>query len=163
MGKKLDSVKNKSKEGGDSYKESGDLGKKALSEVKQMKRLIDSLPSDVDDEIINAVTAVSEGTKSDATGYMKSDVGSELETGKKHMEDSSKEAGDQIQKNEKVKQVFSQMDGIAGFGKDARSKGRKNIDTADKNFEAVVKENEAKTKEAEAAFKANLSEISSTF
>jgi hypothetical protein len=163
MGKKLDSVKNKSREGGDSYKESGDLGKKTVSEVKQMKSLIDSLPSDVDDEITNAAHAVSEGTKSDATGYMQSDVSSKLESGRKQMEASSKEASDQIQNNEKVRQVFSQMDNIAGFGKNARSEGRASIDSANKSFDAVVQDNEAKTREAETAFKADLSEISSTF
>ena len=163
MGKKLDSVKSKSREGGDSYKESGELGKKAVSEVKQMKSLIDSLPSDVDDEITDAARAVSEGTKSDATGYMQSDVSTKLETGRKQIETSSKDAGNQIQNNEKVKQVFSQMDNIAGFGKNARSEGRANIDTVNKSFDAVVQENEVITKEAEAAFKADLSEISSTF
>jgi len=94
---------------------------------------------------------------------MQSDVSSKLETGRKNMETSSKEAGDQIQNNEKVKQVFSQMDSIAGFGKNARAEGKANIDTANKNFDAVVKDNEARSKEAEAAFKADLSEISSTF
>ena len=49
MGKKFESMKEKAKEGTDSFKKSGELGKKAVADVKQMKGLIDSLPTDVDD------------------------------------------------------------------------------------------------------------------
>ena len=74
MGRKLDSVKDKSREGSDSFKETDTISKKAVSDVKQMKELIDSLPADVDDEIIQAAETVKEGTKSDAEGYMNSEV-----------------------------------------------------------------------------------------
>ena len=69
MGRKLDSVKDKSREGSDSFRETDTISKKAVSDVKQMKGLIDSLPADVDDEIIQAAETVKEGTKSDAEGY----------------------------------------------------------------------------------------------
>ena len=40
MGKKITEVRNKSKEGGESFKKGAEQGHKAVSDVKQMKRLI---------------------------------------------------------------------------------------------------------------------------
>lgn len=163
MGKKLDAVKTKSKEGSESFKKSSELGHKAVSDVKQMKKLIDSLPTDVDDEITTAAKAVEQGTKSDAEGYMKGEVGSKLESGRKIMDDSSKEAGDQVKKNEQVQAVFAQMDSVGGFGKGARTEGKSKIEGSTKEFNKIAAENAEKTKEANEEFKKNLSDISDTF
>lgn len=163
MGKKLDAVKNKAREGGESFKESAELGKKAVSDVKQMKNLIDSLPTDVDDEIVSAAKAVEQGTKSDAEGYMNSEVNSKLETGKKSMEAANKEANDQVKNNERVKAVFSQMDGIGAFGKGARAEGSRNIDQSTNEFNKEIAQNAENTRRADEEFKKSLSDISSTF
>lgn len=163
MGRKLDAVKNKSKEGGESFKKSAELGNKAVSDVKQMKKLIDSLPTDVDDEITAAAKAVEQGTKSDAEGYMKGEVEAKLESGRKIMDDSSKEAGDQVKKNEQVQAIFAQMDSVGGFGKGARTEGRSRIESSTKEFNRIATENAEKTRKADEEFKKNLSDISSTF
>lgn len=163
MGKKLDAVKSKSKEGGERYRESKELGKKAVSDVKQMKSLIDSLPTDVDDEIEMAAKAVSEGTKSDAEHYMGSEVNSKVEAGKKGMEASTKDANDQIKNNERVKATFARMDSVGAFGKNARSEGTSRVEQSTQEFNKVITDNEQETRAAEDAFKKDLSDISSTF
>lgn len=76
--KKITEVRNKSKEGGESFKKGAEQGHKAVSDVKQMKRLIDSLPTDVDDEIVSAAKAVEQGTKGDASIICSPEVGSKL-------------------------------------------------------------------------------------
>lgn len=124
MGKKITEVRNKSKEGGESFKKGAEQGHKAVSDVKQMKRLIDSLPTDVDDEIVSAAKAVEQGTKGDAEHYMQSEVGSKIESGRKSMDASNKQASEQVKNNERVQQVFQQMEGVGAFGKNARSEGR---------------------------------------
>ena len=163
MGKKLDSVRKTSKEGTDSFNKAGDMGQKAVTDVKRMKSLIDSLPSDVDDEITDAAKAVSEGTKSDAEEHMRSEVGSQLETGRKSMEASTKEASDQIKSNEQVSKTFAQMDSVGAFGKAARDQGRSAIEGSISDFRDMISDNEANEKSAEDAFNKSLSDISSTF
>lgn len=163
MGKKLTEIRSKSKEGSESFKKGAEQGRKAVSDVKQMKRLIDSLPTDVDDEIISAAKAVETGTKSDAEGYMKSEVSNKVESGKKSMDASSKAASDQVKNNEQVKSVFQQMDGIGAFGKNARTDGRTKVENSTKEFNKVIKENQESARKAEEEFKKNLSDISSTF
>ncbi len=163
MGRKLDSVKNKSREGTDSFRETDQISKKAVSDVKQMKGLIDSLPSDVDDEIIQAAETVKEGTKSDAEGYMNSEVSSRVEQGKRTMEASSQEAQEQIQNNERASQIFSQMDSVGSFGRSARDSGRGNIERSTQEFNNAINENTQSVEQAEQAFRQDLSEISSTF
>lgn len=163
MGKKIAEVQKKSKEGSEAFKKGAEQGRKAVSDVKQMKRLIDSLPTDVDDEIVSAAKAVEQGTKGDAESYMKGDVGSEIERGKKSMDASSKQASEQIRSNEKVKKVFEQMDSVGAFGKNARVEGRTKVETSTKEFNKAIQENAENTKNADAEFKKNLSEISSTF
>lgn len=163
MGKKIESVRNKAKEGSDLFKTSAELGKNAVRDVKQMRGLIDSLPTDVDDEIANAARAVEQGTKSDAEGYMKLEVNSRLEAGKNSMEKSSTEAGEQVRNNEKVQSIFSQMDGIGAFGKNARAEGNKSIEQSTNEFNKEIAQNVENTRNAEQEFKQSLSDISSTF
>lgn len=163
MGRKLDAVKNKSKEGSDSFKKTNELGKKAVSDTKQMKQLLDSLPTDVDDEITEAARAVTEGTKADATNYMNTEVNTNLESGRKHMETSSKDAAEQIKNNEQTKRTFERMDSVGSFGKNARMEGNSKLDSSTNDFQKVAEDNETRVKEAEDAFKNDLSEISSTF
>lgn len=163
MGRKLDSVKNKSREGTESFRETDQISKKAVSDVKQMKGLIDSLPADVDDEIIQAAETVKEGTKSDAEGYMNSEVSNRVEQGKRTMEASSQEAQEQIQNNERASQIFSQMDSVGSFGRSARDSGRGNIERSTQEFNNAINENTQSMEQAEQAFRQDLNEISGTF
>ena len=163
MGKKLDSVKQKSSEGKETFRAGQELGKKAVSDTKQMKSLIDSLPTDVDDEIADAARAVSEGTKADAEGYMKSEVNAKVEQGNKAMEASSKEASDQIRNNEQVIKTFEQMDGVGSFGRGARDTGKGNVERSTQEFNNMVSENDRSANEAKQEFERELSDISSTF
>lgn len=128
-----------------------------------MKGLIDSLPTDVDDEIIQAAETVKEGTKSDAEGYMNSEVKNRVEQGKRTMETSSQEAQEQIQNNERASQIFSQMDSVGSFGRSARDSGRGNIERSTQEFNNAINENTQSTEQAEQAFNQDLNEISGTF
>ena len=163
MPRKLDAVKSKAKEGSESFKKGAEQGRKAVSDVKQMKSLIDSLPTDVDDDIAAAAKAVEQGTKGDAEHYMQSEVGSKIESGRKSMEASSKQASDQVKNNERVQQVFQQMDGVGAFGKNARSEGRGKVEKSTAEFNKAIQENQENTRKADEEFKKNLSDISSTF
>lgn len=163
MGKKLDAIKQKSAEGKETFRAGQELGKKAVSDTKQMKSLIDSLPTDVDDEIVDAAKAVSEGTKSDAENYMQSEVSSKVEAGKKSMDASSKAASDQVKNNEQVKATFERMDGVGSFGKGARDTGRGRIDQSTQEFNNAISENERDATVAEQEYQKELSDISSTF
>ena len=163
MGRKLDSVKNKSREGMESFKETDQISKKAVSDVKQIKGLIDSLPTDVDDEIIQAAETVKEGTKSDAEGYMNSEVSTRVEQGKRTMEASSQEAQEQIQNNERASRLFSQMDSVGSFGRSARASGRANIERSTQEFNNAINENAQNVEQAEQSFRQDLNEISGTF
>jgi hypothetical protein len=163
MGKKLDSVKQKSDKGKETFIAGQELGKKAVSDTKQMKSLIDSLPTDVDDEIAVAARTVSEGTRADAVGYMKSEVNAKVEQGSKAMEASSKEASDQIRNNEQVIKTFEQMDGVGSFGRAARDTGKGKVERSTQEFNDMVSENDRGANEAKQEFERELSDISSTF
>jgi len=163
MGKKITEVRNKSKEGGESFKKGAEQGRKAVSDVKQMKRLIDTLPTDVDDEIVSAAKAVEQGTKGDAEQYMNSDVKTNIESGKKSMEASSNQAGEQVKNNEKVQQIFQQMDGVGAFGRNARAEGNRSVEQSTAEFQKAIQENEENTRKAAEEFNKNLSDISTTF
>lgn len=162
MGKKLTEVRKKSKEGSDSFKKGAEQGRKAVGDVKQMKRLIDSLPTDVDDEISEAAKVVQTETKSDAKAHMDSAVHSNVESGRKSMEASSKDAGDQVKNNEKVRAVFAQMDGIGAFGKNARNEGRTKVDESTKEFNQAIQDNTKEAQDAEAEFKKQMEDIDGT-
>lgn len=163
MGRKLDSVKDKTREGNDSFRETDAISKQAVSDVKQMKGLIDSLPTDVDDEIVQAAEIVKEGTKSDAENYMNSEVKNRVEQGKMTIEASSDMAKEQIRNNERAADIFSQMDSVGSFGRGARDSGRGNIERSTQEFNNAINENTQSMEQAEQAFSQDLSEISGTF
>lgn len=163
MGKKLDSVKNKSKEGKDSFGAGKELGNKAKDDTKAMAAIIKDLPTDVDDEILNAAHAVEQGTKSDAENYMRSEVNPKIEQGKRSMESSNNEANEQIKNNGEVKKMFQQMDSIGSFGKSARETGNNSIDQSTQQFQDMVAENEREAADAQRDYERNLSDISSSF
>ena len=163
MGQKLEGVKGKSREGAESFNKGSELGRKNVADVKQMKAIYDSLPSDVDEEVLNSTKMVAEAIKAEATTDMNTNVKTEIDAGKEKMESSSSDSGKQISSNENVKNVFSQMDNIAGFGKGARSDGRATVDNVSKQFEAVVTDNEAKTQQAETEFTGHLNDIAGSF
>ena len=163
MGRKMDSVKQKSTEGKETFRAGQELGKKAVSDAKQMKGLIDSLPTDVDDEILDAARAVNEGTKADAEGYMKSEVSSKVEAGKQSMEQSSKAASDQIRNNDQVIRTFAQMDSVGSFGKGAREAGKTSVENSTREFNNMISENDRSANDAQREYEQELSDISSTF
>ena len=161
-GRKLAEVKKKSQEGSDSFKKGAEMGKKAVSDVKKMKSLIDSLPTDVDDDIADAAKAVQTETKSDAKAHMDSAVHTNVETGKNKMNESSTDAKKQVDNNAKVKEIFGQMDGVGAFGKGARSEGRGKIEQSTNEFNQVIQENAAAAKAAEDEFRKQMGDIDST-
>lgn len=163
MGKKLDSIKDQSREGNDSFREADTISKQAVSDVKQMKGIIDSLPADVDDEIILAAEIVKEDTKSDAKSYMNSEVKNRVEQGKRTMEASSDMAEEQIYNNEKAADIFSQMDSVGSFGRGARASERRNIERSTQEFNNAIEKNTQSMEQAEQAFSQDMSEISWTF
>lgn len=163
MGKKLDAVRDKSREGGEVFRRSDELSKKAVSDVKQMKHLIDSLPKEVDDEIVEAAYFVSAETKSEAEGYMQSEVGSRVEAGKRVIDASTQAAIEQVKKNEKVRAAFARMDSIGNFGRNARAEGTARINQSNQEFHRVINENAEQERNAEEAYRRDLSDISSTF
>lgn len=163
MGKRLTEVRNKSREGNDSFQQGAEQGRRAVSDVKQMKSLIDSLPTDVDDEIADAAKAVEQGTKGDAEHYMQSEVSSKIESGRRNMEASNKMADDQVKSNERVQSVFSQMDSVGMFGRNARAEGKTKVESSTREFNRVMQENAEITRKADEEYKRNLSDISSTF
>jgi hypothetical protein len=161
MGKKLAEVKRKSSEGSESFRKGAEQGRKAVSDVRSMKQLLDSLPTDVDDEITEAARAVQEGTKSDAKAHMDSAVHSNVESGRRSMEASSKDAGEQVKNNERVKAIFGQMDGIGSFGKSARSEGGNRVDQSTREFNQAIQENTKASQDAENEFRQQMGEIDS--
>lgn len=163
MGKKIESVRQKSREGSDQFRKGAEAGQRAVSETKQNKKLIDSIPDDVDDEVKAAVKAVTDATKSDAENYMKGEVSASIESGKKSMSDSSKEAGDQVKLNERTQALFDQMDSVGSFGRNARAAGRGSVEASTREFNRAIQENEKAALDAEADHKRKLSEISGTF
>lgn len=163
MGKKIENVKRKGQEGGEIFKGAEQLGKEAVSEIKKMKHLVDSLPTDVDDEIAAATKAVEQGSKKEAEDYMKAEVNSKVEAGKKTLEKANNEAKEQIKNNEAVKNIYKQMDSVGGFGKAARAEGTGKIEKSTKEFNAEIAKNAEAARQAESEFNKKLSDISSTF
>ena len=99
MGIKLEDMKNKAKEGTDSLEKAKEIGNKALEDARSMSEIINSLPEDVDDEVLEAAQNIRESSRMEAEQYMESDVKDELDKGKNVLDDSNEIGRDQIKNN----------------------------------------------------------------
>ena len=161
MGKKIESVQNKSSEGRKNFEVSRELGQKAAEETKLLKSMIDSIEAlDVDDDVKSAAQTVLEGTKADAERYVQTEVKGKIDEGKKSMEDSSNIASEQVSHNEQVISTFESMDGVGEFGKSARASSRRSVESSSSEFKKMISENNSSVQEADRAYEQVLSEIS---
>ncbi len=163
MGSKLNEMKNRSNEGNRSLESAREVGQKAVEDATSMSEIVNSLPADIDDEIVQAAETVKEGTRSDAENFMDSTVNEQLDAGKNVMSSANEMGHTQIENNNDVISKFQQMDSIGDFGKSARSEGVNAAQQSISAFEGAIAENESSVQEAESNFQNQRSTITGLF
>ncbi len=163
MGKKIEKTSKISEKGDAKLKEQSVDAKRTSSEVAKLKSFADTMATDVDDEVLNAMQEVKTSIKAEALNYMQTEVKNKLQEGKSFMENANKESSEQIQKNEQVKSVFAKMDSVGKFGKSTRESGKTKIDQSTSEFKKQISDNQSKVASAEKDYQKALSDISGTF
>ena len=163
MGSKLNEMKNRSNEGNRSLESAREVGQKAVEDATSMSEIVNSLPADIDDEIVQAAETVKEGTRSDAENFMDSTVNEQLDAGKNVMSSANEMGHTQIENNNDVISKFQQMDSIGDFGKSALSEGVNAAQQSISAFEGAIAENESSVQEAESNFQNQRSTITGLF
>ena len=89
MGKYSQEVKRKSQEGTKRLEQSKKLGENVIREAGKKASMLDALSSEVDEEILNIRQLVREKVKEEGQRVMDTQVKSELEAGKRILQESS--------------------------------------------------------------------------
>ena len=159
MGRKMENVNKQSQEGLKELNEARGEGGRALGEVRSMAEIADSLPSDVDEEILDAAQLVREGARSEANSFMQSDVSSRVEAGRDAMDSANDQAGEQVERNRETIGAFRQMDGVSDFGKGARAEGVGRAETMIDQYQEIMETNTEQVNDTLDDFRRQVDEI----
>ena len=81
MGSKLESVRERVREANETHREAMEMGQRDMEDISNVKSILDSMPSDVDDDIVEAIHDVHDSSISEATSDMESSVRGTLDSG----------------------------------------------------------------------------------
>jgi hypothetical protein len=160
MGSKLESVKERVNEAKEGHQEAIELGQRDAEDIANVKSILEGIPSDVDDDIVEAVSDVHDSSISEATTDMESNVKQSLDSASDVANDASEEAQEQQGLSEQAASSFEQVSGSSEFGSSADGAA----DLAHQSAESFVEASDEAMESVEAAeaeFADQLAEIQS--
>ncbi len=160
MGSKLEGVQGKVQEAKEGHAEAGELGRENADDIANVKSILDGMPSDVDDDITEAIQDVHDSSISEATADMEGNVRQTLDSASDIASDASEEAQEQQGLSEQAASQFEQIAGSSEFGSSAEGAADQAHQSADSFGEASEEAMES-IEEAEAEFNDLLAEIQS--
>ena len=136
------------------------MGQRDVEDITNVKGILDSMPSDVDDDIVEAINDVHDSSISEATSDMESSVKQSLDSASDTATEASEEAQEQQGLSEQAASQFEQISGSSEFGGSADGAADLAHQSAD-SFGETSDEAMESIEEAEAEFSDQLAEIQS--
>ena len=100
-------------------KEAIELGRRDAEDIANVKSILEGIPTDVDDDIVDAVSEVHDTSISEATSDMESNVKQSMDNASNVAFDASEEAQEQQGLSEQAATNFEQVSGSSEFGSSA--------------------------------------------
>lgn len=119
MGSKLESVKERVNEAKEGHQEAIELGQRDAEDIANVKSILEGIPTDVDDDIVEAVSDVHDTSISEASSDMEGNVKQSLDSASDIASDASEEAQEQQGLSEQAASSFEQVSGSSEFGSSA--------------------------------------------
>jgi len=160
MGSKLESVRERVQEAREGHREAGELGRKDAEDIANVKSILDGMPSDVDDDIVDAIHDVHDSSIGEATADMEGNVRQTLDSASDIASDASEEAQEQQGLSEQAASQFEQIAGSSEFGASAEGAADQAHQSAD-SFGEASEEALDSIEDAQAEFNDLLAEIES--
>lgn len=158
MGSRLESVNERVGEAKEVHTEAGELGERDAEDIANVKSILDGMPADVDDDIVDSIQEVHDSSISEASADMESTVRQTLDSGSDIASDASDEALEQQGLSEQAASQFEQISGSSEFGSSAEGAADQAHQSADSFGEASEEAMET-IEEAEARYSEQLAEI----
>ena len=158
MGSGLESVNERVGEAKEVHTEAGELGERDAEDIANVKSILDGMPADVDDDIVDSIQEVHDSSISEASADMESTVRQTLDSGSDIASDASDEALEQQGLSEQAASQFEQISGSSEFGSSAEGAADQAHQSADSFGEASEEAMET-IEEAEARYSEQLAEI----
>ena len=158
MGSRLESVNERVGEAKEVHTEAGELGERDAEDIANVKSILDGMPADVDDDIVDSIQEVHDSSISEASADMESTVRQTLDSGSDIATDASDEALEQQGLSEQAASQLEQISGSSEFGSSAEGAADQAHQSADSFGEASEEAMET-IEEAEARYSEQLAEI----
>ena len=136
MGSRLESVNERVGEAKEVHTEAGELGERDAEDIANVKSILDGMPADVDDDIVDSIQEVHDSSISEASADMESTVRQTLDSGSDIASDASDEALEQQGLSEQAASQFEQISGSSEFGSSAEGAADQAHQSADSFGEA---------------------------
>ncbi|MDO5132067.1 MAG: hypothetical protein Q4D81_03670 [Eubacteriales bacterium] len=160
MGSKLEAVKEQVEQAKENHYEALEMGQRDVEDISNIKSILEGIPSDVDDDILEAASDVHDTSISEATSDMESSVKQSLDAGSDIADEASGEAQEQQELSEDSARSFEQISGSSEFGGSAEGAADRAHESAE-SFGETSDEAMESIEEAEEEFFDQLSEIQS--
>ncbi|MBR4027685.1 MAG: hypothetical protein IKJ01_09100, partial [Lachnospiraceae bacterium] len=116
MGSRVENVGKKVEQASQLEQSGLEQGEKDAAEVSEIKSIIESMDTDVDEDIVEAMEATREAAKSEGADHMRTKVHTMLEQGYDVANEAISEGTDQGIKSRKAAADFTSITGVSEFG-----------------------------------------------
>lgn len=159
MGSKLESNKSKV-EGAQETQEKGlERASEDAEEVSEMKKILDSAPTEVDPDILEAYERTRDAVKSEASEDMESSAHSVLERGYEAANEAIQEATEQAGNSMEASNIFSELTGVGEFGRTAAESSAQSAEEIAGEFEANAEQASQTMEQSEDKYQQFLADI----
>ena len=163
MGSKKSGILEKIKEGQDIGKKAGDRGTEIIGESSEIKKLLDSMDRNVDEDDAATINEAEIGYIGDTGSAFKNEVEAKAEDAVQREMKASETAEAERSKVEGIKSGFERLEGISDIGKQNAEKGRDSMEQSVQEYESFMEQSEKIEEDVKASTNALRSQFDSIF
>lgn len=161
MGTRLEQNKRKIEHANETQERGLEQGREDARQVQEVKGILESMPNELDDDILSAIEYARNAAKGEGSQHMRDVVHSQIEQGYNIANEAIIEADDQAQRSEQAASTFRQASGASEFGRSAAETSASGADSIAAEFHEGAMNAQRQMEKTEQDFQTNLDEINS--
>lgn len=161
MGTRLEQNRRKIEQANEIQERGLEQSREDSRQVQEVKGILESMPNELDDDIISAIEYARNAAKGEGSQHMRDVVHSQIEQGYNTANEAIIEANDQAQRSEQAAATFRQASGASEFGRSAAETSASGADGIATEFHEDAMNAQKQMEKTEQDFQTNLDEINS--
>lgn len=161
MGTKLEQNRRRIEQANEVQERGLEQGREDARQVQEVKGILESMPNELDDDIMSAIEYARNAAKGEGSQHMRDVVHSQIEQGYNIANEAIIEANDQAQRSEQATTAFRDASNASEFGRSASESSAAGADSIASEFQEGAVNAQKQMEKTEQDFQTNLDEINS--